>query len=73
MLSPETCVRPHIENLLSEGSWFHTADETQEQIHHGGYIYVVQHQADEVVFFPQERDHLDANKIVLKSHALLTK
>lgn len=47
-------VCPHIKNFLSEGSWFHTADKTQEQIHHGGHIYVIQNQADEVVFFPQE-------------------
>lgn len=66
-------VCPHIKNFLSEGSWFHTADKTQEQIHHGGHIYVIQNQADEVVFFPQEWNHLKANKTVSNHMLFLPK
>ena len=48
----------YIEDLLPQGGGLHAADEPKQQVHHGGGVDVLQHQADEAVLLPQEGDHL---------------
>lgn len=48
-----------MEDLLSQGCGLHTADETKQQIHHGGGVNVFQHQADEALLFLEKSNQLE--------------
>lgn len=51
----------HVQNLLPEPSWLHTADEAQQQVHEGRGADVLQYQADKFVLPLQEHNHLKSN------------
>ena len=47
---------------MPEPDRLHAADQAQQQVHEGRRADVLQHQADELVLFPQERNHLQPDE-----------
>lgn len=59
-------VGTHGEDVVSELSWFHAADEAQQEVHHGRHVHVLQHQRYKSLLLPQEADRLQDKMALTK-------